>query len=96
MFTKRNCETISNTFFALDFSLIWCDAVLLGELPTFQRCYSPTKYCELPAQQQSDSFQKMNLEQHCCQNLKPYMFYDCMLLPPSHSKLKLKLGQCAT
>ena len=50
MFTKRNCETTSNTFFALDFSLIGCDAMLLGEFQTFQRCYSPTKGWELTAQ----------------------------------------------
>jgi hypothetical protein len=49
--------------------------MFLGEFPTFQRHYSPTKYWERPAQQQSDSFQKMNLQQHCCQNLKPYTFF---------------------
>jgi hypothetical protein len=56
--TIRNRETTSKTSFALDFSLIGGDVMLLGMFQTFQRCYSPTECLEIPAQQQSDSSPK--------------------------------------
>jgi len=91
----RNHEPeISNTS-ALDFGLIWCDAMLLGKFPTFQGCYSPTKCWELPAQQQSDQFQKTWICSNTAvrtSNLIHSLL--CMLLPLSENELKLKMGQC--
>ena len=70
--TACSLKEIMNQF--LTPSLLWT-SVLYGVMLCCWESSHPTKYWEPPAQQQSDSFQKTNLQQHCCQNLKPYTFF---------------------
>ena len=90
--TACSLKEIMNQF--LTPSLLWT-SVLYGVMLCCWESSHPTKYWEPPAQQQSDSFQKTNLQQHCCQNLKPYTFFALHASTSIRKQAEIKMGQCA-